>query len=475
MKYEVIIGLEIHIETKTNTKMFSSASSLFDAPANSNVSVVDMAFPGTLPTVNKKAVQNAIMLGHALNMEIDDELHFDRKNYFYSDLPKGYQITQQRRPIGSNGYLDIYVNDTKKRIRIERIHMEEDTAKQIHLGEVTLIDYNRAGNPLVELVTEPDLRSADEAMAFVEAVREIVTFLEISDGKMEEGSLRCDVNISLRPVGVSKFGNKVEIKNMNSISNIGKAIETEIKRQSELLDKGLEVESETRRYDDALKDTITMRKKDESVDYRYIPEGNILPISLSKEFIDTTIREMKELPSVKRERYFEEFKLNAHEVNILLQDKDLTSYFDEAARDVKNYKTLINWVIGEFSSYLNKEGKNAKSVALSPQNTSKLVNLIDNGTISNSQARELFAHIIETNEDPETKAKALNLMQVSDTDFILSVINEVINENLNVIDDIKAGKDRAMGFLVGQVMKKTKGKVNPALASKLMKQEIDKR
>ena len=475
MKYEVIIGLEIHIETKTNTKMFSSASSLFDAPANSNVSVVDMAFPGTLPTVNKKAVQNAIMLGHALNMEIDDELHFDRKNYFYSDLPKGYQITQQRRPIGSNGYLDIYVNDTKKRIRIERIHMEEDTAKQIHLGEVTLIDYNRAGNPLVELVTEPDLRSADEAMAFVEAVREIVTFLEISDGKMEEGSLRCDVNISLRPVGVSKFGNKVEIKNMNSISNIGKAIETEIKRQSELLDKGLEVESETRRYDDALKDTITMRKKDESVDYRYIPEGNILPISLSKEFIDATIREMKELPSVKRERYFEEFKLNAHEVNILLQDKDLTSYFDEAARDVKNYKTLINWVIGEFSSYLNKEGKNAKSVALSPQNTSKLVNLIDNGTISNSQARELFTHIIETNEDPETKAKALNLMQVSDTDFILSVINEVINENLNVIDDIKAGKDRAMGFLVGQVMKKTKGKVNPALASKLMKQEIDKR
>lgn len=475
MKYEVIIGLEIHIETKTNTKMFSSASSLFDAPANSNVSVVDMAFPGTLPTVNKKAVQNAIMLGHALNMEIDDELHFDRKNYFYSDLPKGYQITQQRRPIGSNGYLDIYVNDTKKRIRIERIHMEEDTAKQIHLGEVTLIDYNRAGNPLVELVTEPDLRSADEAMAFVEAVREIVTFLEISDGKMEEGSLRCDVNISLRPVGVLKFGNKVEIKNMNSISNIGKAIETEIKRQSELLDKGLEVESETRRYDDAIKDTITMRKKDESVDYRYIPEGNILPISLSKEFVDTTIREMKELPSAKRERYFTAFKLNSHEVNILLQDKDLTSYFDEAATYVKNYKTLINWVIGEFSSYLNKEGKNAKSVELSPQNTAKLVNLIDNGTISNSQARELFAHIIETNEDPETKAKALNLVQVSDTDFILNVINEVINENLNVIDDIKAGKDRAMGFLVGQVMKKTKGKVNPALASKLMKQEIDKR
>ncbi|TAH56499.1 MAG: Asp-tRNA(Asn)/Glu-tRNA(Gln) amidotransferase subunit GatB, partial [Bacillota bacterium] len=416
MKYEVIIGLEIHIETKTKTKMFSSASSLFDAPANSNVSVVDMAFPGTLPTVNKKAVQNAIMLGHALNMEIDEELHFDRKNYFYSDLPKGYQITQQRRPIGSNGYLDIYVNDTKKRIRIERIHMEEDTAKQIHLGEVTLIDYNRAGNPLVELVTEPDLRSADEAMAFVEAVREIVTFLEISDGKMEEGSLRCDVNISLRPVGVLKFGNKVEIKNMNSISNIGKAIETEIKRQSELLDKGLEVESETRRYDDAIKDTITMRKKDESVDYRYIPEGNILPISLSKEFVDTTIREMKELPSAKRERYFTAFKLNSHEVNILLQDKDLTSYFDEAATYVKNYKTLINWVIGEFSSYLNKEGKNAKSVELSPQNTAKLVNLIDNGTISNSQARELFAHIIETNEDPETKAKALNLVQVSDTD-----------------------------------------------------------
>ncbi|OQA79160.1 MAG: Aspartyl/glutamyl-tRNA(Asn/Gln) amidotransferase subunit B [Tenericutes bacterium ADurb.Bin239] len=475
MRYQVIIGLEIHIETKTKTKMFSSSSSLFDAPANTNVGVVDMAFPGTMPTVNKQAVKNAIMLAHALNMKIDDELHFDRKNYFYSDLPKGYQITQQRRPIGKDGYLDIFVGDTKKRVRIERVHMEEDTAKQIHLADITLIDYNRAGNPLVELVTRPDLRNAEEAMAFIEAVREIVTFLDISDGKMEEGSLRCDVNISLLPRGTTIFGNKVEIKNLNSISNVGKVIETEIKRQIAVYDSGETVISQTRRYDDVLKDTVAMRMKDKSVDYKYIPEGNILPISLSKEFIDETIAEMKELPSAKRDRYFNTFKLNAHEVNILLQDKDLTNYFDRAAQDVKNYKTLINWIIGEFSSYLNKEGKNAQNVALSPQNTAKLINLIDNDTISNSQARELFMHIVETNDDPETKAKALNLVQVSDTDFILSVINEVINENLHVIDDIKAGKDRAMGFLVGQVMKKTKGKVNPALASKLMKQEIDKK
>lgn len=475
MKYEVIIGLEIHVETKTKTKMFSGASSVFDAPANTNVSVIDMAFPGTMPAVNKKAVENAIMLSSALNMEIDHELHFDRKNYYYSDLPKGYQITQDRRPIGSNGYLDLVLEKGTKRVHIERLHMEEDTAKQIHLAEFTLIDYNRAGLPLVEIVTKPDIRSGEEAMAFVETIREIVTFTNVSDGKMEEGSLRCDVNISLRPFGSDKFGTKVEVKNLNSISNIGKVIEAEIKRQSKLLDDGKTILSETRRYDEGSKDTILMRLKDDGVDYKYFPEGNIAPITLEKEYVQKVIANMPELPNVKKNRYFNEFKLNSHEVNIILQSKDLTLYFDEGAKHTTNYKTLINWVIGEVSAYLNKEGKEIKDIAITPQNLAKLVNLVSEGKLSNAQAREVFNAIVMTNIDPETKAKELNLVQVSDTDFILKVINEVIDENISVIDDIKNGKDRAMGFLVGQVMKKTKGKVNPALASSLMKEEINKR
>ncbi len=475
MKYEVIIGLEIHVETKTKTKMFSGASSNFESPANTNVSVIDMAFPGTMPAVNKKAVENAIMLSSALNMTIDHELHFDRKNYFYSDLPKGFQITQERRPIGSNGYIEIALENGTKRINIERLHMEEDTAKQIHLAEFTLIDYNRAGLPLVEIVTKPDIRSGEEAMAFVEAIREIVTFTGVSDGKMEEGSLRCDVNISLRPIGSQKFGTKVEVKNLNSISNIGKVIDAEIKRQSKLLDEGSIILSETRRYDETLKDTVLMRLKDNAIDYKYFPDGNIAPITLHEEYVQKVIKGMPELPNTKRERYKNAFKLNNHEINIILQSKDLTLYFDEGTLVTKNYKTLINFIIGELSAYLNKEGKTLKDIALTPQNLAKLVDLVSEGKLSNAQAREVFGHIVMTNIDPETKAKELNLVQVSDTDFILKVINEVIDENLSVIDDIKNGKDRAMGFLVGQVMKKTGGKVNPALASSLMKQEINKR
>lgn len=475
MKYETIIGLELHVETKSATKMFSSASTNFNAAPNTNVNETDMAFPGTLPTVNKKAVQNAIMMANALHMSIDHELHFDRKNYFYSDLPKGYQITQDRRPIGSDGFLDITTSNGIRRIAIERLHMEEDTAKQIHLADGTLIDYNRAGLPLVEIVTKPDIRTSEEAMVFVETIREIVTFLDVSDGKMEEGSLRCDVNISLRLFGSNKFGTKVEIKNLNSISNVGKVIDSEIKRQSELLDEGKPVLSETRRYDDTLKTSIAMRLKEGGADYKYFPEGNIYPITLSEDFINDVIKRSPELPSVKRDRYFNVFKLGTHEVVVLLQNKDLTAYFDEAAMHTKNYKLLINWVIGEVSEYLNKQGVNVEMLQLSPQNLAKLVNMVDSGALSNSQARELFAHIVLTNEDAEAKAKALNLVQVSDTDFILKIINEVIDENLSAIADIKAGKDRALGFLVGQVMKKTAGKVNPALANKLMREEIAKR
>lgn len=475
MNYDVVIGLELHIETIAKTKMFSGSSTNFSAPPNTNVSVIDMAYPGTMPAVNKKAVENGIMMAHALHMEIDRELHFDRKNYFYSDLPRGYQITQDKRPIGKNGYVDIVTSQGNKRINLERIHLEEDTARQFHVGENSYIDYNRAGLPLVEVVTRPDFTCAEEAMVFVEQIREIVTFLGVSDGKMEEGSLRCDVNISLKPSGASEFGTKVEVKNMNSISNIGKAIEAEIVRQKALLDAGKKVISETRRFDETGKDTVRMRLKEGGADYKYFPEANIYPITLEEEFIASVISRMPELPNDKRLRYTNELGLGIREINILLQSKDLTNYFDTAQKHTKNYKLLINWAIGELSEYLNKSGISASSLTLEPKNFAVLINLISSGKISNSQARELFNVIVKDNSDPEKKAQELNLVQESNEDFILEIINEVINENESAIIDIKNGKDRALGFLVGQVMKKSKGKVNPALADKLMREAIAKR
>lgn len=475
MNYDVVIGLELHIETKTKSKMFSSAPTNVSAPPNTCVSVIDMAYPGTMPAVNKKAVENGIMLAQALNMEIDRVLHFDRKNYFYSDLPRGFQITQDKRPIGKDGYLDITTSLGVKRINLERIHLEEDTARQFHIGENSYIDYNRAGFPLVEVVTRPDFTNAEEAMVFVEEIREIVTFLGVSDGKMEEGSLRCDVNISLKPEGTKVFGTKVEVKNMNSISNIGKAIDSEIIRQKAILESGEKVISETRRFDETGQSTIRMRLKEGGADYKYFPEANICPISLGEDFIAAVIARMPELPNVKRARYTSEYGLGIREVNILLLSKELTAYFESALKATKNYKLLVNWVVGELSEYLNKEGINAAALTLKPENFASLINLIDSGKISNSQARQLFAVIVKDNSDAAKTAEQLNLVQVSNEDFILEIINEVINENESAIIDIKNGKDRALGFLVGQVMKKSKGKVNPALADKLMREAIAKR
>ncbi|HZJ89292.1 MAG TPA: Asp-tRNA(Asn)/Glu-tRNA(Gln) amidotransferase subunit GatB [Bacilli bacterium] len=474
MKYEAIIGLELHVALKTKTKMFSRSAVTFDEIPNTHVTATDLGYSGSFPRINKKAVQNAIMLAHALNMEIDNELHFDRKNYFYSDLPKGYQITQDRRPIGKNGHLTITTNDSSQVINIERIHLEEDTAKQIHLDDETLVDFNRAGVPLIEIVTKPDLRSGEEASEFIEMIREIVTYLDISDGKMEEGSLRCDVNISLRPVGTKEFGVKVEIKNLNSISNVARVIDYEIIRQTELLNSNETIVEETRRYDDDLRKSVSMRLKGEDADYKYFPEGNIVPIKLSDKFIAETIKEMAELPTVKRTRYLDEFKLTPHDIKLLVGNKELALYYDELTKLTKHYKLAAHWVNGEISAYLNKTGISINEMALKITNVAKLLELIASDKISNNQARELFNVIVVTNEDPEQKAQELNLLQVSDEAFILEVINEVLTENKEAIYDIKNGKDRAFGFLVGQVMKRTKGKVNPALASKLMREEINK-
>ena len=475
MNFEAVIGIEIHVEMKTKSKMFSSAPVLFGAEPNTLVRPLDIAFPGTMPLVNKQAVINAIRVSNALHMSIDNELWFDRKNYFYSDLPKGFQITQDKRPIGRDGYVEIKTKNGIKRIEIERLHMEEDTCKQLHMSNYSLLDYNRAGTPLVEIVSRPNIRSGEEAMKYVEQIKSIVQFTDVSDGKMEEGSLRCDVNISLRPIGSEKFGTKVEIKNLNSLSNVEKAIEFEIIRQQKLLLAGIPVEQETRRFDEMRKETVLMRKKTDAVDYKYFTEPNITPIKLSDEFIKNAIETCPELASSKRNRYINDLKLSEYDADILLQDKAVSEYFDKTIKFNANPKLLVNWIMVDIASYLNKNNYSISDLKLSPEHLSDLVKLISEGKISSKQAKDVFLDIVETDASPIDVANKLGIVQMSDENAIMDLVIEALNENPQAIEDFKNGKDRAVGFLVGQIMKKSRGKANPAMTSKLVIQELKKR
>lgn len=474
MEFEAVIGLEIHVEMKTNSKMFSSGPVSFGIDPNTEVNIVDMAFPGTMPVPNKQAVINAIRVSNALHMSIDDTVIFERKNYFYSDLPKGYQITQQFRPIGREGYLTINVNGEDKKIGIERLHMEEDTCKQLHSWDFSLLDYNRAGIPLIEIVSKPEMRSGEEAAKYVEKIRSIVSFLDVSDGKMEEGSLRCDVNISLREKGTEKFGTKVEIKNLNSLANIQKAIEFEISRQSIILDFGGHIEQETRRFDEGSKETVLMRVKTDAVDYKYFTEPNIAPIKLSKKFIEEAIKTSPELAEHRLERY-KSLGLNDYDSSLLLSNKETSDYFDEVNKSGANPKLIANWIIGDVQSYLNKNGISIEEFKVAPKHLGDLIKLIEANKVSNKQAREIFEHMLVEDKDPELYVKELGFVQVSDEGELLSIISELLGANPNLIADYKAGKDRVLGFFVGQIMKKTQGKANPSLTSKLLVQEIMKR
>ncbi len=475
MNFEAIIGLEIHVQMKTKSKMFSSSPNSFSRVPNSEVTPFDMAFPGTMPRVNKQAVINAIRVANALHMSIDHTLYFDRKNYFYSDLPKGFQITQQRRPIGSHGYLDILDKEGKtKRIKIERIHMEEDTCKQLHLSDCSLLDYNRAGTPLVEIVSEPDIRSGTEAMHYVEAIRNIVVYSLTSDGKMEEGSLRCDVNVSLRPFGEEKFGTKVEIKNLNSIKNIEQALDYEIARQSACLLTGVPVQQETRRFDESSGKTVLMRVKTDAVDYKYFCEPNITPIHLSDEFVNEAIATCPELYEAKKERYLKN-GLSETDASILLSDLAMSSYFEKAMEEAKSAKTVANFLIVEVNSYLNKEGKEIDEFPLPPSLLKDICNLQDEG-YTHKQAMQIFSYLLENGGTVEEARTALKIeKQSNDEGAVLTFVTKVLDANPQSIADFKAGKDRAIGFLVGQVMKESKGKVNPAAVSKVLQEEIKKR
>lgn len=476
MNFEAVIGLEIHVEMKTKSKMFSASPNSFSREPNTEVTPFDMAYPGTMPVVNKQAVINAIRVANALHMTIDPLVRFDRKNYFYADLPKGFQITQQFHPIGKNGYLDVKGRDGKiKRIRIERIHMEEDTCKQLHFADYSLLDYNRAGVPLVEIVSMPDMRDGTEAMHYVEAIRNIVVYSLTSDGKMEEGSLRCDVNVSLRPYGSEKFGTKVELKNLNSLKNIEEALDYEIARQSALLLAGKPIQQETRRFDEASGKTVLMRVKTDAVDYKYFPEPNIVPIQLSDAFVKEAIDTCPELYDSKKQRYVS-LGLSETDADILLANMDMAAYFEKAVEgNEKNAKIVSNFLIVEVNGVLNKEGIAMNEFALAPKTLSDIAAL-QAGGFTHKQCVDIFRHALENGCSAEQARVALHIeKQESDEGAVLAFVTEVLDANPQSVADFKAGKDRAKGFLVGQVMKLAKGKVNPASVSKVMDEELAKR
>ena len=467
MEFEAVIGLEIHVQLKTKSKMFSSAPVTYGKEPNTQTAPLDFAFPGSIPVVNKQAIIFAIQLCHALHMSIDHELWFDRKNYFYSDLPKGFQITQHKRPLGKCGYLDI----GDRKINIERLQVEEDTCKQLHYKDYTLLDFNRVGIPLLEIVSLPELHNGKEASLFVEKMRSIVTFLGISDGRMEEGSLRCDVNVSIRPVGKKEFGDKVEIKNLNSIANIQKAIDYEISRQAKVLESGKAVTQETMRFDENKKQTVPMRLKTESVDYKYFTEPNIVPIRLSDEFIKDAIKSSPELAESKYQRYLG-LGLNEYDASQLIISKETSDYFDEVVKDDVSIKLAANWILVDVQSVLNKRNITIKDFPIKSSELASLIKLVQEGRINNKQAREIFAKMINSGVDIKSIVTDANINEPQE---IKRIVNEVLDANEQAIQDYKSGKARIVGYIVGQVIKATEGKVDIELTKKVVIEELNNR
>ncbi len=474
MNYDVVIGIEIHCELKTATKMFSGAPCQFGAEANTCVNEIDLGHPGVLPAVNKEAVAKAIQACMAFHLTIDPVVRFDRKNYYYSDLPKGFQITQQFHPIGKNGQVVIETTEGKKEIRINRIHLEEDTAKQFHLSDATLIDFNRSGIPLIEIVSEADMSNGKEAAAYVEALRQTLYYLGVSDVKMEEGSMRCDVNVSLKPKGVSEFGVKNEIKNLNSINNVQRAIDFEVERQRKILDEGGQVEQATRRFDEETKSTVVMRSKEGNVDYKFFPEPNIPPIRLDQQWIDEIQRTLPELPEQKKTRYKEQFQLSSSDCDVLINNKELGDFYEEVMKTCSYPKLGWNWVVTDVLAWANKMGVQIVDMHEKAEYIATLIHLIEGQEISGKQGKEIFDEVMQ-GKDPSQLIEEKGMKQVSDGDFIQSLIEETLNEQPQSIEDYKNGKDRAVGFLVGQVMKKSKGQANPAMTNKMILQELAKR
>jgi len=475
MHFETVIGLEVHVELKTESKIFSASPNHFGAEPNSNTSVIDLGYPGVLPVVNKKAVEYAMKAAMALNCEVATHTKFDRKNYFYPDNPKAYQISQFDQPIGENGYIDIEVNGEKKRIGITRLHLEEDAGKLTHEFGYSLCDYNRQGTPLIEIVSEPDIRTPEEAYAYLEKLKSIIQFTEVSDCKMEEGSLRCDANISIRPYGQEELGTKTELKNLNSFSFVRKGLEFEERRQIAVVSAGGKIDQETRRFDEASGKTILMRVKEGSDDYRYFPEPDLVELYIDEDWKSRIRAQIPELPDARQKRYVEQLGLPAYDAAILTVAKETADFFEATVEAGAEAKQASNWIMGELLAYLNAENKELADIALTPQSLAGMITLIENGTISSKIAKTVFKELLENGGQAEDIVKAKGLVQISDEGALLKVIEEALDNNPQSIEDFKAGKQKATGFLVGQIMKATKGQANPQLVNKLLMQEIQKR
>lgn len=478
MKYEAVIGLEVHTELQTKTKIFCSCRTSFGADPNTNVCPVCLGLPGVLPVLNKKVLEYAVRAGLALNCEISRFSKFDRKNYYYPDLPKNFQTSQFDLPICEHGYLDVEVEGEKRRIRITRAHMEEDAGKLVHHGtsitdsDYSLVDYNRTGTPLLEIVSEPDMRSAKEAVAYMEKMRAILQYVGISDCRMEEGSLRCDANVSVRPVGQKELGTKTEIKNINSFKGVERAIEYEAMRQAELLEDGGKVVQETRTWDEKEGVTKSMRTKEEANDYRYFPEPDLVPFTVSDEYIENIRKSLPELPDARKERYMKEFGLSSEDAVFMTNDKATADYFEAAVDAGADPKACVNWLMGEFASQLSTDGIEIAKAPVSAENLAALLKLISKGTISGKIAKKVFATMWKEGGNPEEIVKAQGLVQISDTAELSKLVDEVVGKNPKTVEDFKAGKKKAVGALVGQIMKATKGKANPRVINELLNKKL---
>jgi aspartyl-tRNA(Asn)/glutamyl-tRNA(Gln) amidotransferase subunit B len=473
-QYETVIGLEVHVELGTESKIFCGCSTSFGAPPNHHTCPICLGHPGVLPVLNRKAVEYAMKAAMALNCEISDECKFDRKNYFYPDSPKAYQISQYDKPIGLNGYIDIEVGGQTKRIRINRLHLEEDAGKLTHIenGQATLVDFNRVGTPLVEIVSEPDLSSPEEAHAYLEKLKAIMQYCEVSDVKMEEGSLRCDANISLRPAGETRLGTKAELKNMNSFRGVQKGLEYEVLRQTEVLEDGGRVVQETRRWDEAKGKTISMRSKEEAHDYRYFPDPDLVRLVIHRDWKEAVRATIPELPDARQTRYMEAYGLSGYDAANLTQSKGLADLFEDTLKHTKDAKTVTNWITGELLGYMNSNNVEVDKMSVTGLGLGELIQLIEKGTISNKIAKTVFREMMDSGKLPGQIVEEQGLVQMSDEGEILGIVKRVIESNPQSVADYRAGKEKAIGSLVGQVMKETKGKANPGVVNKLIIEQI---
>jgi len=481
MEYEAVIGLEVHAQLLTETKIFCGCSTKFGADPNTNICPVCLGMPGVLPVVNRKVVDFAIKLALATNCSIAPVSRFARKNYFYPDLPKGYQISQYKLPIAENGWIDISVDGVTRRIRIRRIHMEEDAGKLIHDEHQPLsyVDFNRAGVPLLEIVSEPDIRTPEEAVAYLKDLRDIVVYLGICDGNMEEGSFRCDANISLRPVGSQELGVKTELKNMNSFRNVQRALEFEIRRQRALLERGEQIVQETRLWDAAKGVTVGMRTKEEEHDYRYFPDPDLVPVLIDKAWIDKIRKTIPELPGEKRRRFAEQYSLPEKDIDVLVSDRALADYFEaavgagtQASPYHPNPRMVSNWMLSELLRELNRSGHSPSSCPVPPENLAELLSLMDNGTISGKIAKTVFEEMYKSGRKASEIVKEQGLTQVADEGFIEKVVSDVLQEHQIEVERYQKGETKLMGFFVGQVMKKTQGKANPKLVNEIILKKV---